>query len=295
MSTEVNALLIFCEGPHDSAFVRMVLKKLMGFQVQKLKFSEMPSPFHKLFETAVKTHAAQDMSLDMAHKFFLPDTVLQKNDQIVFIYNCGGKNQFEKIRSLLSTYIPLLGQAQTFSQGAKTIAQSIKYLFLYDIDADGIGAVADNLSREFSQIDETNFIAHSWEESKSVYGRVANDKAFFVWGGTPEKGTLEDLLLPMFDFSEENKSIVGKAKAIMSDMFTWETEHDEAARSIAEVEKYHKAVLTTVGQRKKPGSSLNVILEQSGLITEDALKSCGITAGFVQFVEGFLEVKHESA
>ncbi|TNJ34081.1 hypothetical protein [Prosthecochloris vibrioformis] len=295
MSTEVNALLIFCEGPHDVAFVRMVLKKLMSFQVKKLKFSEMPSPFDKLFQTAVTTHAAQDMSLDMAHKFFLPDTVLQKTDQFVFIYSSGGKSQYAKIRSLLSTYIPLLEQAQIFSREAKAIAQSIKYLFLYDVDADGIGTVADNLTREFGQIDETNFIACSWEESKSIYGRVANDKAVFVWGGTPEKGTLEDLLLPMFDFSEENKSIVGKAKSIISDMFNWETDHAEAARSIAEVEKYHKAVLTTVGQRKKPGSSLSVILEQSELITEDALKACEITTGFVRFIEGFLEVKHESA
>lgn len=292
MSNMVNALLIFCEGPHDSAFVRMILKNLMGFQVKCLKFSEMPSPFHRLFETAVKTHAAQDMSLDMTHKFFLPDTVLLKEDQIVFIYNCGGKNQYEKIRSLLRTYIPLLGQAKTFSQGAEKIANSIKYLFLYDIDADGIGVVADKLAHEFGQIDETTFIAHPWEESKSVYGRVANDKAFFVWGGTPDKGTLEDLLLPMVDFSKENKYILHKAKIMMKYVFTWETEHQDTERAIAEIERYHKAVLTTVGQRKKPGSSLNVILEQSGLITNDALKACEITAGFVQFIEGFLKVKH---
>lgn len=293
MSTEINALLIFCEGPHDTAFVRMVLKKLMGYQVEKLKFSEMPSPFHKLFETSVKNHAAQDMSLDMAHKFFLPDTVLSKNDQIVFLYNCGGKNQYEKIRTLISTYLPLFEQAQTFSQGAEKIAHSIKYLFLYDIDADGIEKVAENLTREFGQIGEEKFIDDVWEASKSIYGRVAKDKAFFVWGGSPEKGTLEDLLLPMFDFSVENKSILDKTKTAMNDMFTWETGHGDAGRSIAEIEKYHKAVLTTVGQRKKPGASLNVILEQSGLITENALKSCKITAGFVLFIEGFFEAVHD--
>lgn len=295
MSTEVNALLIFCEGPHDSAFVRMVLKKLMDFQVERLKFSEMPSPFDKLFETAVKTNAAQDMSLDMAHKFFLPDTVLTRSDQFVFIYNCGGKAQYAKILSLLSTYIPLLGQAKTFSREKQKIVKSTKYLFLYDIDADGIETIANNLTREFGQIGETNFITHSWINSNSVFGRVANDKALFVWGGTPDKGTLEDLLLPMFEFPENNKSIVAKVKSTMSDMFTWETNHEDSARSVAEVEKYNKAVLTTVGQRVKPGASLNVILEQSELITLEALKTCEITASFVRFVEDFLDVLHESA
>lgn len=293
MSTEINALLVFCEGPHDTAFVRMVLKKLMEFQVEKLKFSEMPSPFHRLFETSVKNHAAQDMSLDMAHKFFLPDTVLAKNDQIVFLYNCGGKNQYEKIRTLISTYLPMFEQAQTFSQGAKKIARSIKYLFLYDIDADGIEKVAERLTSEFGLIDGKKFIADVWEESKSIYARVAKDKAFFAWGGSPEKGTLEDLLLPMFDSSAENKSILNTTKTVMNDMFSWETTHKDLSRSIAEIEKYNKAVLTTVGQREKPGSSLNVILEQSGLITEEALKSCKITAGFVLFIKSFFEAVHD--
>jgi hypothetical protein len=64
MSSSVKALLVFCEGPHDAAFVRMVFKKILGFRIARLKFSEMPSPFNALFSTAVQNHAARDMSLD---------------------------------------------------------------------------------------------------------------------------------------------------------------------------------------------------------------------------------------
>lgn len=51
----------------------------------------------------------------------------------------------------------------------------------------------------------------------------------------------------------------------------------------------NKALLTTVGQRKKPGSSLNVILEQSGLITQEALDASEFTVEFAGFINQFLE------
>jgi len=44
------------------------------------KFSEYPAPFNQLFKTSMENHAAPDMSLDMAHKFFLPDKILYNEE-----------------------------------------------------------------------------------------------------------------------------------------------------------------------------------------------------------------------
>ncbi len=291
MTIPVKVLLAFCEGPHDSAFVRMVLKKVMGYRVESLKFSEMPSPFHHLFEKSVKNHAAKDMSLDMTHKFFLPDSVMKKNDSYVFLFNCGGKTQHAKVRSLLSDYIPLIEQANTFSHGAKEVAESVKYLFLYDSDSEGLEKIIGKTTREFGEIDGKGFLVQAWNESRSNFGRIAEDKAVYVWGSTPERGTLEDILVPMFNRPEPNDVNIQKIKKVMTDIYTWEVDHRDPIRSVAETEKFLKAVLTAVGQRKKPGSSLNVILEQSGLITEDSLKACEVTAGFVDFMNQFLELQ----
>jgi hypothetical protein len=93
--------------------------------------------------------------------------------------------------------------------------------------------------------------------------------------------------MPMFDFTEENKPLIAKSKQTMNEMFTWDMDHTERRRAVAEIEKFNKAVLTTVGQRKKPGASLNVVLEQADLISDDALRACPITAGFVKFVREF--------
>ncbi|MBF0181754.1 MAG: hypothetical protein HQM03_17180 [Magnetococcales bacterium] len=92
----------------------------------------------------------------------------------------------------------------------------------------------------------------------------------------------------MFEFHEDNKSIVDSAKRVISEMFVWNTDQQEVKVSVAETAKYHKAVLTTVGQRKKPGSSLSVVLGQSGFITKDSLDACNTTKAFVRFVEDFL-------
>lgn len=83
--SDIKALLVFCEGSHDVAFVQQVLKLCLGFQKVKWKFREYPSPFNSLFKKSVQDHAAGDLTLDMAHKFFLPDSVLQKSEHLVLL------------------------------------------------------------------------------------------------------------------------------------------------------------------------------------------------------------------
>lgn len=49
MNGEVTALLAFCEGPHDVAFVRRVLRHNLGFEKVEWRFSEFPAvEFSKL-------------------------------------------------------------------------------------------------------------------------------------------------------------------------------------------------------------------------------------------------------
>jgi len=52
----------------------LVVRNVVG------NFSEYPAPFNQLFKTSMENHAAPDMSLDMAHKFFLPDKILYNEE-----------------------------------------------------------------------------------------------------------------------------------------------------------------------------------------------------------------------
>lgn len=289
MTVSVNALLVFCEGPHDVAFVRMLVRKLMDFEVIELPFKELPSPFNQLFQQSVSQHAAKDLSLDMAHKFFLPDTVLRKGNQLVLLFNSGGKTQYEKIRTLLSDYLAMFPQAQTFTKNAKEVVGSVHYLFLYDADAEGLEGVLQNVKTEFSKIGEIDFLTEDWAETPtSEFGKSAGNKAVFVWGETPAQGTLEDILTPMF--VQKHSDLMNKAKAAIDSMFTWDTGNANPKKAVPAIEKKKKAILTAAGQGAKPGSSMSVILEQSKLLKKEDLDANAITKEFVAFVKNFMDL-----
>jgi hypothetical protein len=288
MNTSIKALLVFCEGPHDLAYVRMVLRKLMGFDKLEVVFSKLPSPFHKLFAQSVSTHAAQDLSLDMSHKFFLPDSILKKANTIVALYNCGGKDQHEKIKELLSDYLLVFPQARIFAEGAQEVVDAVKYLFLYDADAEGLNGVLANIEEKLHTINDKNFITDDWSVTDtSSSGKVSGDKAVFVWGETSAKGTLEDILYPMF--KQDNELIFSKASTAIDDLFSWNIIDEDPRKAVPEIEKRHKSILTVAGQRRKPGSSMNVVIEQSKLLSVDTLSQDLKTKEFVAFVTKFTE------
>lgn len=288
MSTFVNALVVFCEGPHDTAFVRMVLKKCMGYTVRNIKFSEMPAPFNKLFETAVNKHFAQDMSLDMTHKFFLPDTCLYKEKSFIFLFNTGGKSKFAKVQELLTEYLPVIKQAQVFPAGANEIANNVKFLFLYDADHEGLDNICQTALKNYGSIDGEVFLESEWTQVNSSSGCICDNKGIFVWGADHNKGTLEDIILPLVNSNAAMTNNIELAKKSLLAMFTWDTDNANNQTCVAEYARYQKAVLTVVGQRKKPGASLNVILEQAKLYPEEALVTCGKTQDFVSFLKELL-------
>ncbi len=84
---KINALIIFCEGAHDVTFCRLAFKYHFNINKINWKFSEYPAPLNQLFQNNIKKHAAKDMSLDMAHKFFLPDKTLYSKEKKTGFFN----------------------------------------------------------------------------------------------------------------------------------------------------------------------------------------------------------------
>lgn len=286
MTESLKALLVFCEGPHDVAYLRMILQQLLDFEIVSRPFKELPSPFHHLFKVSVATHAARELSLDMAHKFFLPDTILRKNSQFILLFNSGGNTQYDKVRKLLTDYLAIIPEARTFAEEANEIVESFKYLFLYDADSVGINRILEQVNREFSVINEHTFLDAEWSSLSSHFGRVAGDKAVYVWGERAEQGTLEDILYPMFSFDQP--SLLSQAESAIDAMFTWDVDNQDIVQAVSEISKRKKSILTVIGQKKKPGSSMNVIIDQSKLLKKDTLRNNGPTQDFVRFVSEFI-------
>ncbi len=287
---EVKALLVFCEGSHDIAFVQQVFKYCLQFQKIEYKFSEYPAPFNSLFKTSVEHHAAKDLSLNMSHKFFLPDSVWGKDEHLVLLFNSGGSSQIDKVKLLLKFFLLLLPQASVFPSGATAIVTEAKYLFLYDADHLGATALFTRIKKDFSVIedDPTWSFANLIVLKDNPFGAIAGDKAAYIWGLDVQNGTLEDILLPMFE--KDQKAIIQKATEFINESFVWDTNSQKKERKIAEISRRKKAIITCAGQGKKSGSSMNVIIDQANLVRENTFLDNVNVKLFVDFLKKFMEI-----
>jgi len=262
------------------AFVRRVLKRCLGFTKVEWRFSEFPAPFNSLFRTSVEKHAARDLSLDMAHKFFLPDRVLQRNDVVALVFNSGGKTKRQTIVEFLSEFLALFEHAATFSYQADAVVTQARFLFLYDADAEGIEQIRKDVKAAFGSIAGEPWLTDDWQsDADDPAGAIAVDKALYVWSGKSGQGTLEDILMPVLHRSESGLS-AGAEKQIET-LFDWKA-------GVAEKAKKHKATIALAGQREKPGMSMSVILDQTQILKDDVLATDTRVASFARYLASFI-------
>jgi hypothetical protein len=284
---KIDALLVFCEGPHDVAFCRLMFKHCFDMSQMSWKFSEYPAPFNQLFKTSMEKHAAQDMSLDMAHKFFLPDKTLynEKRKLLVLLFNTGGKSKTDNPKFFLKDFLPLFENREVFSGDAKKIVNDCSYLFLYDRDHKEPSNVFSWCKNEFSQIGDDIFISDDFitdDGNNLAASYMDKTVGVYVFSKSNSPGTLEDILLPLFESARSE--LVSEAGKFIDNAFTWKIEQDNAEKRVAEIARRKKAIITTMGQRKKPGSSMNVVVDQGKLISKEIFTQNNEVKRFVDFV-----------
>lgn len=281
MSNQLEAIQIFCEGAHDVAFIKNILRKKFNYTKLSVKFSELPSPLDRMYANAVKNHAAIDLSLDMAHKFFLPDAIFMKDLKIIAIYNSGGKSNYDKIEVLLNNYLILQPQAQTFANANQDYIVSDKFIFFYDADDLGITEVVKEVETNFRKVKDKDFIVNNFTKSSfSDYAYISDNKATYTWGNTPNEGTLEDLIYPMYE--TDQLDLVNKSKNAIEDMFEWNLD------TVAQRAKKKKSIITVMGQKKKPGLSMSLILGETKLINDETWKTHEKVIDIITFLENFI-------
>lgn len=292
MTQEVTALLAFCEGTHDLAFVRRVLRSRLGFEKVDWQFSEFPAPVNSLFRQNVERHAAQDLSLDMAHKFYLPDHVLRRDACIAMLFNSGGKDKAFQIKNFLADYLQLLPLAETFPQGANALIARSFVLFLNDADSHGALAVRTKIKQDFATVDGRPWLTEDWSvDPADPAGAVAADIGAYVWGDENGVGTLEDLLIPIHRATDFGR--VDAAEQCIDGLFNWDVDHDDPKRRIAERARRYKAVIALLGQRKKPGMSQSVMIGQTKIMSDAHFCSDDRVSSFAAFLARFLGMMND--
>jgi len=295
MMAATKALLIFCEGAHDVAFVRQVFKFCFHAELAKgvdgkgLKFSEYPAPFNQLFRTSVEEHAAKDLSLDMAKKFFLPDRTLVKDDWIILLFNAGGAKQISKVKLFLKNFIPLYQEASVFQQDALSTISEAKYLFLYDADHRTPNDIANRMQDRFATINETEWALAPWSIQGTKRGVIQHDKALYVWSGENGKGTLEDILHPIYEIS--NTEILKQSKEFIEGAFSWNLEWKNEQQKYSTLAKKAKAILCAAGQGQKPGRPLSAIIDDNVLGNKGIIVSAPSVKDFKNFIKRYTSIE----
>lgn len=298
-----DMLMVFCEGAHDVEYVHQVIKHCFGFNKVTWQFKDYPAPLDELFPNTIKTHAAGDLSLDMAHKFFLPNEILAKDNKSILLFNSGGATKFNDIKEFLSKFLDLLNRKTDFASGK--VIGSLNYLFLYDADSHGATEVQDTAISNLKTITyfdqeidaDVDWEAGEWviDEQNPFAASNGIDKAVYIWGQTPEKGTLEDLLYLLFQ--KDNSDLFAKTQSFVDEVFTWQTNQPKLVQAIAEEAKRSKAIFTIMGQRKNPGSSMSVMLKKEvpkeALIAADTWKQDEHVLRFARFVSKFAKLEFE--
>jgi hypothetical protein len=237
----------------------------------------------------VEKHAAKDLSLDMAHKFFLPDKTLVKDDWLILLFNAGGATQVGKVKFFLKDFIALYKEAFTFPLDAVSIISEAKYLFLYDVDHKTPNDVAVWMQSKFTMIEDTEWKLDSWSiTDNNARGVIQDEKALYVWADEDGKGTLEDILFPIY--MNANDTLLNKSQTFVEDAFSWNVDEKNFVQKYKKKAEKSKATLCSAGQGKKPGRPLSAIINDNVLGNESDISEAPPVKDFVDFIHAFTQI-----
>lgn len=269
-----NAHLMFCEGPHDAAVLNRLLKTQLEFKQLPLKLSELPYPLSNVLQTSFKNRASEDLRLDLAKKFFLPDYVSARDSVLTLIFSYGGSNRKVSMLPFLENVFELLAVTNFSSLEQLAVRPAYAYTVFADADALGESSVRALISNEFAKVGESSWLGSKCERIKATKAASQSTDfgptAAYVWRKSAEDGgTLEDVVLECLDGDAD----LQKTLAHLDSRFDWSPPAGATAEQVcAGSAKRLKAAFCVEGQKERPGGSLGVVLDQSKLLGPDEFK-----------------------
>ncbi len=285
-----KAHLMFCEGPHDAAFVSHLLKRELDFKQEKLKLSELPYPLANVLKTSFQNRASEDLRLDLARRFFLPEYVLVRESTLVLVFNYGGSNRKDSMQPFLDAVFTLLAVTSFSSIEQQAERPAYAYTIFADADARGVSDTRQLIGDEFSEVGGAYWLSNAWAQIKATKAASQptsfGPTATYVWRKNHEDGgTLEDLLLECLDGDANLQKTLG----YLDSRFDWSPPAGSKPEQVCgHAAARLKAAFCVEGQRKKPGGSLAVILGQSELLGSAELKRSAAVQDCAAFLAEWL-------
>ena len=145
-------ILIFCEGPHDVAFISRVLKVIGLNSNDSMKLGDYPPPLNQFLEKeAVKSDVA-GLNLSEIRNNLLPSKTFSINESLVFLYSLGGDSKKVSRKDLFGKFIALIPYDNEISKERFTTDTELSVLYLFDADERGVSERLNDISEEIKEL-----------------------------------------------------------------------------------------------------------------------------------------------
>lgn len=258
----MNALFVFCEGPHDANFLGRLLVDSGYFSYYKEKSSRFPKPLNNFLKQKINDRNIDEIIIGKPNTPLVPTLVLKSKCEktLILPISIGGMYQNNKAKNFIKEIFD--GFSSDILDRPEMAINRVSVLFVYDANSRGVNATKDLFVKEFSDFitDLENFSQESWIK----YNEHA--LSLFIFTNSDQNtGSLEDIIIEAFKASEPD--LLSKATKHIDDWFEEKgTEEDE----ISYLTKRKKSILTICGQSEKKcsGYALSVIIRDTRLLKD---------------------------
>jgi hypothetical protein len=274
-----NTLFILTEGDHDSAFLYRILKA-NGFTSYSVKIKDYPAPLNSFLQTDIINVSIPEVKVQQARTRFLPYYVMQKGDNLIFIYSIGGDSK-NKIRTALVSALNAFNIDDVDDLAIQALPNT-KMSVLYFFDADDKGTdfrVAQIIEEIKPAFPKFKFEENSNYNSSTFYQIEDLKVGTYIFREVEEdKGMLEDIMLPLMQ--DGNEDIFLAAETFLTTnttctLFKDKLKYDETETFLKKVNKqkysHRKSIIGTIGQLQKSGKSNTVCISDADYLNNDKI------------------------
>jgi len=203
-----KVVIVMCEGPHDVAFLRSVLRANNFKANDRCKIGEFPYPINNLLKQEVEKSNVEELNLQEIKQALLPTATLKKQNSCMLFYALGGDTRKDKRKKLIANIKDLTPQKGQIGED-KTPAFSIVYFF--DADQQGVDSRLKDLNNELEEIFKGLSFDTINKNGEIIAINGISIGAYIFSDSSTNKGKLEDILLPLM--RKDNESIFDNAEA----------------------------------------------------------------------------------
>lgn len=261
MATHI--ITVFCEGPHDVAFLTKILKSDEFKSNDKCKIGEFPLPYSKLLEKEAINSNVADLNLQGLRNNTMPNATLKKGENILFFYALGGDSRKDKRNKLLSDIDSFVPKSEN---ELSILPEDSKLSILYFLDADNKGVdarlieIGNEINSKISEINESSFSENG--KIVQLYDRRLNIGVYIFCTREGNTGKLEDILVPIMKLGNDK---------IFEDAEKFIQENYDENRCIGNNFNTQKSIVGTIGQLQKSGSSNVVCISQTDFLSPEKI------------------------